>query len=79
MEFLKRSKYALLDDIYGNVYTRLLRVISGFRSVFAHTTSEGSSNSTVDICAVAFQTDDEILHCQHEALVVFELSGNAGG
>jgi hypothetical protein len=79
MEFLKRSKYALPSDIYGNAHTALLRIVSGFREVWAHTHSEDSSVSSIDIRALAFQTDTEILHCQHDALVGFESSGYAGG
>jgi hypothetical protein len=80
-EFLKRSKYASPYDIYGNAYTALLRIVSGFRSVFAHTRSEDSLEhaSSVDIRVLALQTDAEILHCQHEALLSFESSENAGG
>lgn len=77
MEFLKRSKYALPYDIYGNAFTALLRIVSGFREVFAHTQSEDSLGSSVDIRALAFQTDTEILQCQHEALVGFKSFGGA--
>ena len=79
MEFLKRSKYAMSYDIFGSNYTALLRVVSGFREVWARTLSEGSSVSRVDIRALAFQTDTEILHCQNDAVVGFESSGDAGG
>ena len=79
LEFLKRSKYAMPYDIYGSAYTELLRVVSRFREVWAHTRSEDSSVSGVDIRALAFQTDTEILRCQREAVVGFELPGDAGG
>lgn len=79
MDFLKRSKYAMPYDIFGSTHTALLRVVSGFREVWAHTRSEDSSVSRVDIRALAFQTDTEILHCQNDAIAGFESSGNAGG
>lgn len=79
MEFLKGSTYTLPYDMYGSAYTALLRVVSSFREVFAHTCSKASSDSSVDIRALAFQTDTEILQCQHEGLVGFESSGNTGG
>ena len=63
-------------DICGSAYTAVLRVVSGFREVWARTRSEDSG---VDIRTLAFQTDTEILHCQHEAVIGFELPGDAGG
>ena len=79
MEFLKRSRYAMPYDMFGSTYTALLRVVSGFRQVWANTRSEDSSVSRVDIRALAFQTDTEILCCQNDAVAGFESSGNAGG
>lgn len=79
MEFLKRSQYALPHDAYGSPYTTLLRIVSGFRGLFAQAGSGNSSDPSIDIRALAFQTDTEILHCQHEALVGFESLGYAGG
>ena len=79
MEFLKRSQYALPHDAYGSAYTTLLRIVSGFRDVFAQACSRNSSDPGIDIRALAFQIDTEILHCQHEALVSFESLGYAGG
>ena len=79
MEFLKRSRCAMPCDTFGSTYTALLRVVSGFREVWAHALSEDSSVSRVDIRALAFQTDTEILHCQNDAVVGFESSGGAGG
>jgi len=79
MEFMKRSQCALPQDMYGNAYTALLRIVSGFREGFAHTRSENSSDSSVDIRALAFQTDTEILHCQHEVLAGFESLEDPGG
>jgi hypothetical protein len=76
MEFLKRSKYAMPYDIYGSAYTAVLRVVSSFREVWSRTRSDDSS---VDIRALAFQTDTEILHCQREAVVGFESPGDAKG
>ena len=75
MEFLKRSQYALPHDAYGSPYTALLRIVSGFREVFAHTCPGNSSDSSIDIRALAFQTDIEILHCQHETLESLEYAG----
>ena len=37
LEFLKRSKYPY--DTYGSAHTALLRVVSSFREVWAHTLS----------------------------------------
>jgi len=79
MDFLKLSRYALPYDIYGNAYTALLRVVSGFREVWAHTRSEDPSGASVDIGALALQTDTEILHGQRDALEGFDSSGDAGG
>lgn len=79
MEFLKRSKYAMPYDTFGSTYTALLRVVSGFREVWAHARSEDFSVSGVDIRALAFQTDTEILHCQNGAVVGLGSSGGAGG
>jgi len=79
MEFLKRSQYALPHDAYGSAYTALLRIVSGFREVFAHARSGNSSDSSNDIRALAFQTDTEILHCQHEAFIGLESLEYPGG
>ena len=79
MGSMKRSQCALPQDMYGNAHTALLRIVSGFREGFAHTRSENSSDSSVDIRALAFQTDTEILHCQHEVLAGFESLEDAGG